>query len=106
MSLTYTIPTEHSARVKQANFILMATAALDASYATGGYDVTDLLDEFDANYTILHVEAAPVGAYYFGYNRLTGKLMVFEGTAGANDEVGNGTDLQLITGVQLTVWAE
>lgn len=106
MSLTYSTPTEHSARVSQANFILKLLVALDASYPTGGYDLSDLTDEFDASYTVLHVAAAPSGAYYFGYNRATDKLMVFEGTAGANAEVGNGTDLHLITGVQLTVWAE
>jgi hypothetical protein len=104
MSLVYTSPLEKSARVSQANFILTATVAFDDSYPTGGEDLSALLDEFDASYTILAVQAEPVATYYFGWDRATNKLKAY--TAADGNEVGNGTDLAAVTGVLLTVWAE
>ncbi len=106
MAVSYDNAAINSDRVAQANFILHLTIDLDDSYPTGGYPLTALTDEFTPSYTVLNIAAAPSGAYYFGYDRANNKLMVFEGTAGANAEVGNGTDLQTVTGVELTIWAE
>jgi hypothetical protein len=109
MALTYnTDAAVQSAKVAQANFIVTLTIDLDDSYPSGGYDLSGIVaalqGQVENTYTVLHVAALPDGTYDFHYDSVNNKLLVFVSATGA--EVAGSVDLQAVTGVQLTVWAE
>jgi len=106
MALTYgTTPDVKSARVKQANFLIQQSIDLDDSYPSGGYALTDLAASLGDNvYTILHVDVQPVAGYLFSYDRANDKLIVLDAATGA--EIAGATDLQAVTGLVATIWAE
>jgi hypothetical protein len=105
MSLTLGTITTKSKKVLQPTFVNSFTIDFDSSYPTGG-EPLDLSGTDLANHEILAVVVEPSGAYYFGYDYTNDKVLVYEGTAGANQQVGDTTDLQTLTGVRVTVFSQ
>ena len=71
--------------------IMYGTFDFDSSYPTDG-EAMDLSNEF---VELLYVNMVPSNGYFFEYDKTNKKIIAYESGAdgGANDEVGNGTDL-------------
>lgn len=105
MALTKADESVSAARVKQANFVVTLTVDLDDSYpqATGGYDLSDLLDGLPNSYTLLDVRVQETATHFFTYE--AGKLRVW--VKGAPDaEAADEADLAAITGLLFTCICE
>ena len=101
MALTINTITTKADQVKQPLFVHEFTIDFDSEYPTGG-EPLDLSSDLP-NHEILMVQIEPSGAYYFGYDYANDKVLVYEGTAGANQQVADMTNLSTLTGVILRV---
>jgi hypothetical protein len=74
--------------------MMYGTFDFDSSYPTGG-EAMDLSNEFTE---LLYVNMTPMLGYFFEYDKTNKKILAYESGAdgGANDEVGNTTDLATV----------
>lgn len=92
-------------------FVYRVTLDLDAAYPDGGYTsfaATTLAAVIGKGKTVINIiQANPCGGYALWWDRVNDKLMVYQypTSLGPSTQVPGDTDLALITGCEIMVYA-
>lgn len=106
MAITINSATLTSGQTKAPSRWAKLNVDLDASYPTGGYDVSDQLEQGTVRYSesVFAYDGSVLNLLKVDSSGMLKAYVVTNGAQGA--EVANGTNLAAITGVEINVFCE